>query len=118
MLVSNAIALVVVVGAGVPLVSMYGAKGAAIAMVAAELTLGFCYERSLSFKQPEMRLRLGFVLRAAAATLGAGAIALALDVSPIASALIGSALYLAALLALRIVPPEIRDALFKRRHSV
>jgi len=116
MLVSNAIALVVVLGAGVPLVSAYGAKGAAIAMVAAELTLGFCYERSLSFKQPEMRLRLGFVLRAAAATLGAGAIALALDVTPIASALIGSALYLAALLALRIVPPEIRDALFKRRH--
>ena len=75
-------------------------------MVAAELTLGFCYERSLSFKQPELRLRLGFVLRAAAATLGAGAVAVAINVSPFVSALVGSAIYIVALLALGIVPGD------------
>ncbi len=56
MLLSNAIALTVVVAAGVPLISAYGAKGAAIAMVAAELTLALCYEWSLSHTWPELRL--------------------------------------------------------------
>ena len=56
MLVCNAIALTVVVAAGVPLISAYGAKGAAIAMVAAELTLALCYEWSLSHGRPELRL--------------------------------------------------------------
>jgi O-antigen/teichoic acid export membrane protein len=114
MLVSNAIALAVVLAAGIPLISVYGANGAAIAMVAAELTLALCYEWSLSRERPELRLGLGFVLRVAAATVAAGAAALALDVSPVASAAFGSAVYIAALLALRIVPVEIREALFRR----
>lgn len=115
MLVSNAIALTVVVAVGVPLISAYGAKGAAIAMVAAELTLALCYEWSLSRTRPALRLGPGFVLRAGAATLLAGGVAVALDVSPLASALIGSAVYIAALLAFGIIPAEIRQALFRHR---
>jgi O-antigen/teichoic acid export membrane protein len=115
MLVCNAIALAIVVAAGVPLISAYGATGAAIAMVAAELTLALCYEWSLSRTRPELRLGPGFVLRAGTATLLAGAVAVALEVSPLASALLGSAIYVAALLAFGIIPAEIRQALFRRR---
>ena len=115
MLVSNAIALIVVLGAGVPLIGAHGASGAAIAMVAAELTLALCYEWSLAAERPELRLAPSFVLRAAAAALLAGAAATALDVSSLASAVIGSAIYTAALLGLGVIPTEIREALFRRR---
>jgi O-antigen/teichoic acid export membrane protein len=119
MLVSNAIALTVVVASGVPLITAYGADGAAIAMVAAELTLALCYEWSLAAGRPELRLRLGFVLRAATATLVAGGAALALGVGSLVSAVIGSAIYVAALLALGLVPAEIREAVLRhRRHAV
>ena len=115
MLVSNAIALTVVLACGIPLIGAYGAKGAAIAMVAAELALAASYEWSLSHNRPELRLHSGFVLRAAAATLLAGAAASVLGLPPVAAAVLGSALYLAALLALGIIPAEIREALFRRR---
>ncbi len=117
MLVSTVIALGVVVGGGVPLISVYGAKGAAIAMVAAELTLALCYEWSLSLERPELRLGLGFVLRAAAATLAAGAVAAVLDLPSLPSALLALALYVVALLALGLIPAEIREVLFTRHHS-
>lgn len=115
MLICNAIALTVVLTCGVPLISAYGAKGAAIALVAAELTLGLSYEWALAHKRPELRLGLGFVLRAAAATFLAGAAASVLALTPVAAAMLGSALYVAALLALGIIPAEIREALFRRR---
>lgn len=114
MLVCNAIALAVVLVCGVPLISAYGAKGAAIALVAAELSLGLSYEWSLSHDRPDVRLDSGFVVRAAAATLVAGAAASVLALPPVAAAALGSALYLATLLALGIVPAEIREALLRR----
>jgi O-antigen/teichoic acid export membrane protein len=115
MLASNGAALAVVAAAGVPLITTYGAKGAAIAMVAAELTLALCYEWSLSFERPELRLAPGFALRVAAAMVVAGAVALSLDLSSLASAMVGSTLYIVAILALGIVPSEIRHALMPRR---
>lgn len=117
MLVSTAIALAVVLGVGAPLISAYGATGGAIAMVAAELMLALCYERALSHERPELRLGLGFVLRAAAATLAAGGVAFALDISSLASALLALALYVVALLALGLVPAEIREVLLARHRS-
>jgi O-antigen/teichoic acid export membrane protein len=115
MLASTAIALAVVLGVGAPLISAYGATGGAIAMVAAELTLALCYEWALSFEQPELRLGLGFVLRAAAATLAAGGVAVALDITSLASAVLALALYVVALLALKLIPAEIREVLIARR---
>jgi O-antigen/teichoic acid export membrane protein len=118
MLVCTGVALVVVLACGVPLISAYGAKGAAIALVAAELALGLGYEWALAHKRAELRLDPGFVLRAAAATLLAGGVASALPLPAVVAALLGSALYAAALLALGIVPEEIREALFhRRRHA-
>jgi PST family polysaccharide transporter len=117
MLVSNAVALVVVLACGAPLIDAYGAKGAAIAMVAAELTLAVCYECALTRDRPQLRLRLGFIVRGGAAALLAGALASVLSLASVAAAALGVALYLATLLALGIVPPEIRDALFRRPNS-
>jgi O-antigen/teichoic acid export membrane protein len=117
MLVSNAVALTVVLALGVPLITGYGAKGAAIAMVAAEWALALCYEWSLSRTRPEVRLAPGFVLRAAAAGLAAGAAAVVLDISSVAEAILGSAIYIAAVLALGLIPAEIRAALLRRRRA-
>ncbi len=115
MLVCNAIALTVVLACGVPLITVYGAKGAAIALVAAELTLAFCYEQALSRERPALRLDRGFVMRAVAATLLAGVVAGALPLPAVAAAALGLGLYVAALSALGIIPAEIREALLARR---
>jgi O-antigen/teichoic acid export membrane protein len=119
MLACNGIALVVVLACGVPLIDSDGAKGAAIALVAAELALGLGYELALARKRAELRLKIGFVLRAAAATVLAGVVASVLALPSVVAALLGSALYVAALLALGIVPEEIREALLhRRRHAL
>ena len=115
-LASNAVALAIVLVLGVPLISVYGAEGAAIALVAAELTLAACYEFALSRGQPERRLTIGFVARVAAVALVAGAVAIALALTSLASAVVGLAVYALALLALRLIPVEIREALFRHRH--
>lgn len=115
MLVCNAIALTVVLACGVPLISAYGAKGAAIALVAAELTLGVCYERALSHQRPALRLDPGFLTRAVAATLVAGAVASVPSLPAVAAAALGIGLYIVALSAMRIIPAEIREALLLRR---
>ena len=117
MLICNAIALAVVLAAGVPLIDAYGAEGAAIAMVAAELTLALCYEFSLSLGRPRVRLPPSFVARAAAAMLFAGGCAVALHIGSLASALVGLTIYLAALLTLKLIPAEIREALLRHRRS-
>jgi O-antigen/teichoic acid export membrane protein len=116
-LACSVVALVVVLVCGVPLISAYGAKGAAIALVAAELTLGLSYEWSLSHTRPELRMGIGFVLRVAVATLLAGIAASVLGLPSAATAALGVALYVVALLALGIIPVEIRDALLKRHHA-
>jgi O-antigen/teichoic acid export membrane protein len=117
MLASNAVALAIVLIVGIPLISAYGAKGAALALVAAELTLGCCYEFSVSRAHPDRRLPGGFVLRVAGAAVAAGAVALALPLTAVESALLGSVLYLGALLAVGVIPAEIREALLRRGHS-
>lgn len=117
MLIANGIALIVVLACGVPLISAYGATGAGIAMVAAELSLALGYEWSLARHRPGVRLGPGFFLKAVAATLIAGAAMTALDLPSAAAAALGLALYVAGMLALGIVPAELREALLKRRRS-
>ena len=115
MLVSNGIALIVVVACGVPLISADGATGAAIARLAAELTLAGGYEWALSRSRPAVRFGLRFVLKAATAALIAAAVTTALGVPSVVAAALGLALYVALVLALGIVPVEVRQALRDRR---
>jgi O-antigen/teichoic acid export membrane protein len=117
MLVSNAIALVVVLAAGIPLISTHGAIGAAIALLAAELTLAVCYEVSLTRGRPQLRPSAGFLPRAAIAAAVALAVVLLLGLPSLAAALVGMAIYGGVLIALGAVPPELRHALSPNRRT-
>lgn len=113
-LVSNAVALGVVAAAGVPMIHAHGAIGAAITLLAAELTLAACYEISLTGRRREMRPAIGFVARVVLAAAIAMLPVLALGVPSLAAAVIGAVVYGAMLLALGIVPAELRAA-FRRQ---
>jgi O-antigen/teichoic acid export membrane protein len=113
-LVSNAIALGVVAVAGVPMISAHGAVGAALTLLAAELTLAACYEVALTRRRAELRMTPGFVARVTLAALVALVPVLLLDLTPVLMAAIGGIVYLAALAALGAVPAELREALSRR----
>ena len=116
MLISNAVAFAVVVGAGIPLIDAHGALGAAIALTAAELALAACYEVSLTRNRRQLRPSAGFLWRAACAAAAALPVLL-LGLPSLAAALIGLAVYGAVLAVLGAVPPELRHALLSRRGS-
>jgi O-antigen/teichoic acid export membrane protein len=115
MLVSNAIALFVVLAAGIPLISAHGAIGAAIALLAAELSLAASYEVSLTRDRPQLRPSAGFLPRAAIAAVVAAVPVLLLGLPSLAAALVGLAIYGGVLVALGAVPPELRHALLPGR---
>jgi O-antigen/teichoic acid export membrane protein len=114
MMVSNGVAFVVVLAAGIPLISAHGAIGAAIALVAAELSLAVCYELSLSRTQSDLRISSSFALRAAGAAVATGALVTALALPAVVAAILGAAIYGVALIVLRVLPPEIFHALSPR----
>ena len=114
-LVSNAVALGVVAAAGVPLIAAHGAVGAAITLLCAELTLAACYEISLTRHRRELRPELGFVGRVGCAALIATIPVTLLGLSSLAAAALGAALYLTLLIALRVFPAELMQALLPRR---
>lgn len=109
-LVSNGVALAVVVAAGVPLIVARGAVGAAITLLVAELVLAACYEIALTRRRPAMRPAAGFVARVVLAAAVAVFPVLALGVGSLAAAAIGGAVYVAMLVALRTVPAELLQA--------
>jgi O-antigen/teichoic acid export membrane protein len=111
MLISNGIAFVVVVAAGIPLISEHGAIGAAIALLAAELTLAVCYEVALTRGRPQLRPSGGVLPRAALAAAAALVPMLLLGLPSLAAAVAGLAIYSGVLIVLGAVPPELRHAL-------
>jgi O-antigen/teichoic acid export membrane protein len=117
MLISNAVAFVVVLAAGIPLISAHGAIGAAIALLAAELALAVSYEISLTRGRPQLRPSAGFLPRAVIAAAVALVPVLLLGLPSLAAALVGVALYGGALMALGAVPSELRHALLPGRHK-
>jgi O-antigen/teichoic acid export membrane protein len=117
MLISNAIALAVVLAAGIPLISAHGAIGAAIALLSAELALALSYEVSLTRGRPELRPEAGFLPRAAIAAAVAAAVVLLLGLPSLPAALVGLAIYGGGLTALGAVPPELRHALLPKRRT-
>ena len=116
MLVSNAVALAVVLGAGIPLIEAHGAIGAAIALMAAELALAACYEVSLTRDRRQLRPSASFLWRAVLAAAAALPVLL-LGLPSLVTALLGLAIYTAVLIALGAVPPELRHALLPGRRS-
>jgi O-antigen/teichoic acid export membrane protein len=87
------------------------ARGAAIAFSSAEVVLALSSYALLRAAKPD----LGFPWRVSASVLaaaaGAGAVAVVPDLSSLAMALIGSAIYFALLLLLRAIPSELWHAM-------
>ena len=115
-LIATGASFVVAVGLSAGLGATLGAKGGAIAVVAAELTLAFCYALLLFKPSPDLRTDLGPTIRVVAAGLVALAAGAPLvQVSSVLAAAVGIAVYGALLLALRAIPQELFVAL--RRSS-
>ncbi len=114
MLIANGAALVLLLGVGVPLTRAYGAKGAAAAMLVAELSLAVGYEMGLGLHRRELRLSAKFVSRlllCLAVSVPAG---LALPFGPVAAAAAGLAVFGVAISVAGLVPAEIRHAFTPR----
>jgi O-antigen/teichoic acid export membrane protein len=97
--------------------SELGAEGAALATVAAELMLVVAALAAVRRASPGLVPSLGVVPRVAlAAGLGL-AIGLVPGLAPVVAATLGTAVYVAAVLALRAVPAEFLEAFPLRRAS-
>ncbi len=114
MLISNALAFSVVIGAGIPLIMSDGARGAAIAMTAAELLLALSYELAITRGRSELRAEATFVARVIVAAVLACVPVVILGLPSLVMAVVAAVVYGGAVLALRVVPAELLDAL----HSV
>ena len=110
-LIANALALAVAVGATYAFVPLIAARGAAVASTAAEFTLAGAYVVALMRRRRDLRPRLAVVPRVAVATLLAGAVAYVTPLPDVALVALSTVVYAAVLLALRAIPAELLDAL-------
>jgi O-antigen/teichoic acid export membrane protein len=90
------------------------ARGAAIAFSAAEVTLAASSFVLLKLARPDLAFSLRVPVRVLAAAALAGSTALIPGMSSLTRALIGSAVYLGALLLLRAIPVELMHAVLRR----
>jgi O-antigen/teichoic acid export membrane protein len=118
LVVTNLFSLAVLLILGFVLVDAHGARGAAAAAIIAEVVLLASTLVALRRLRADAVPNLLPLLAVIATTLGATAIGLALPLPPIPSALIGTAIYGAVIVALRLVPSEVRAALPSRRTAV
>jgi biotin transporter BioY len=98
------------------LVPVLDAQGAAIATVAAELTLAAVSAAALSRAQPQLRLPFGIVpiaLAAGGVALGAGWL---LGIHPVIDASVATAVYALLLAAAGRFPPEVSHMIRAQRH--
>jgi O-antigen/teichoic acid export membrane protein len=114
LLVSNAIAAAVAVVGTVVLVPLIDAEGAAAATVGAEAALAIAYAVALSRARPDLRPSLAFVPRLALAIAAALAVAVLVPFPSVALAILSGGVYLAVLLAVGAIPPEVFSALLRR----
>ncbi|MGD0385700.1 MAG: hypothetical protein ABSB73_06140 [Solirubrobacteraceae bacterium] len=92
-----------------------GARGGAFVTVSLEGTLAFTYAVTVFVTHPELRPSLGRSARIVLALAVAFVVALAVPVSSLLSAVIGTAVLALAVAALRAAPPELLDAVRPRR---
>lgn len=116
LVVTNALALATSCGLTLWLASIYGARGAAIATLAGELTLAFGYIAFLVHRAPDLRPKVGVVGKVAVAAAPAALVGWLSGLPSALGALAALALYCVGLLALRVVPDEIW-LLLRRRGS-
>ena len=118
LIVVNGLVLLETVVAALVLVPQYGAKGAAIAATIGECSLGVVYVLALARARPDLRPRLTLVPRlvGAAALALTAALLIRVPLLPnVASTAIGGVVFLLLLACMRALPPEISQALLRRR---
>lgn len=116
-LVANAIALGVVVLAGIPLIRAHGAIGGGIALVAGELALAACYELALNRHIRGVGIPIGSVVRVALAAALATVPLMLLGPPALVMAIAGALIYVVALYAIGGIPPELYQDLLPGRAS-
>jgi O-antigen/teichoic acid export membrane protein len=109
LLAANAAALTVSCGLTLTLAATDGARGAAIATVCGEATLGLGSLIVLVRGHPERRPPLGVLVKVAIAAAPAAALALAVDLPSLVRALLALALYALLIALTRAVPREITE---------
>jgi O-antigen/teichoic acid export membrane protein len=115
LLIANALGLVVTLAVSLTLVPVLHAHGAAIATVAAEVTLASVAIVALKRAQPDIRLPWAVVPLALVAGGAAIAVGRLAGVHPVVEVLVGTCVYAIVLAALGRFPPEIGHALRARR---
>jgi len=118
LMLANLAALVLAIVLSLVLIPEFGAQGAAAVTATLEVTLAAIYGVLLARELPGLRAGFAFAPRllvALAAAFAAGAPLL--FVHPVAAAVVGGLVYFGVLWALRAIPPELIDALRRRRES-
>jgi O-antigen/teichoic acid export membrane protein len=111
LLLANLAAFVVSCAATIVLSNLYGAGGAAIATVAGECVLAVGSVIALAYRHPELRPRLGIVLKVLPAAAPAVAIALLTSVPSAPRAVLALLAYALVIALTRAVPEEMRELL-------
>ena len=110
---SNALALAVVLTAGLALISAYGGEGAAVAGLLAESTLLLASVAFLAVARRSVLPRMTFVWRPLAA-LAAGLATMLVPLPPWIDGVVAATVFTAAAFAVGAVPREILEALRRR----
>jgi O-antigen/teichoic acid export membrane protein len=114
LIVTNAIALVVVLVLGFALIPGGAERGAAIAAVIGEAVLAVATFTMLVRARPDLRPNLGYVPRVALAAAAAVAVGLLVPLPDLVAAALAGVVYIAIALAVRAVPAEVFQALLRR----
>lgn len=117
MISANLVALVVVIGLGLVLLPAMGAEGAAVAALVAETVLAGALLVLLARARPSARPRFGFAWKVVVAGGLAASVLLVPGLPALVRVALATAAYAAAVVALRAVPPEVRDAARRRSAS-
>jgi O-antigen/teichoic acid export membrane protein len=114
LLVANGIAVVIATVATLVLVPLDGARGGAIAPIAAEGCLALAYATALFRARSDLRVSLSVVPRVLAAAALAVAVAVVTPLPAAALIPIATVVYFGVLFLLKGIPPEILHAVWRR----
>lgn len=120
LVLANALALTVIVVLALAVVPSLGAQGAAWVTTLGELFLVGAYALALRRVRPDLSPRLRILPRVAVAAVGAFAASVVIEIPVVpnlASAAAAAVVFVTVLAALRGVPPEVVDALLRRRRA-
>jgi O-antigen/teichoic acid export membrane protein len=113
-MLANGVAVALTGALSLVLVPGFGAVGAAVSLTVAEVGLAIAYALALRRSDPDLMRRLGAAPRILVAAGLALAVPLVVGLGDIADVLIATAVYVIALVALRAIPSELREALVGR----